>query len=166
MAEITLGGNPVHTGGTIPAPGSAAPDFTLTGRDLGPLTMSDFVGKKLLINIFPSLDTATCASSVRTFNAAAAELENTNVLCISADLPMAHGRFCAAEGIENVTTASIFRSPEFPESYGVSFLDSKMVGLCARAVVVVDETGAVLHSELVSEVGLEPNYEAAIAALG
>ncbi len=165
MAEITLGGNPVHTGGSLPEPGSAAPDFTLTGGDLSPVTMADFEGKNLVLNIFPSVDTPTCATSVRTFNARAAEMDNTAVLCVSADLPFAQGRFCGAEGIENVQTASTFKNPEFLETYGVSMTDGALQGLAARAVVVVDAGGSVVHSELVSEIANEPNYDAAINAL-
>ncbi len=165
MAEITLGGNPVHTGGTLPAPGASAPAFSLTGGDLGAVTNADFAGQNLVLNIFPSVDTPTCATSVRTFNERASSLDNTTVLCVSADLPFALGRFCGSEGLENVKTASTFKNPEFLETYGVSMIDGKLEGLCARAVVVVDSSGSVLHSELVPEIGAEPNYDAAIAAL-
>ncbi len=165
MADITLGGNPVHTGGTLPAPGASAPDFTLTGGDFGAVTNADFAGQNLVLSIFPSLDTSTCATAVRTFNERAASLENTTVLCVSADLPFAQTRFCGAEGLENVKTASTFKNPEFLETYGVSMIDGKLEGLCARAVVVVDGSGSVVHSELVPEVGTEPNYDAAIAAI-
>ncbi len=166
MAEITLGGNPVHTGGEVPTVGSTAPDFTLTGGDFGSITKSDFAGKNLVLSIFPSLDTGTCAAGVRAFNERAAGLENTVILCVSADLPFAHARFCGAEGIENVQSASTFKNPEFLQAYGVSMVDGKLQGLCARAVVVLDGDGTVLHSELVSEVGHEANYDAAIGALG
>jgi thiol peroxidase len=165
MADITLGGTPVTTGGTVPAPGDAAPDFTLTGSDLGTLTKDDFAGQNLVLNIFPSVDTPTCASSVRTFNERAADLDNTTVLCVSADLPFAQGRFCGSEGLENVKTASTFKNPEFLETYGVSMLDGRLAGLCARAVVVLDSSGTVLHSELVDEIASEPDYDAALAAL-
>ncbi len=166
MAEITLGGNPVHTGGSVPEAGAPAPAFTLTGGDLGPLTNADFAGQNLVLNIFPSVDTPTCATSVRTFNERAASLENTTVLCVSADLPFAQGRFCGSEGLDKVKTASTFKNPEFLETYGVSMVDGKLEGLCARAVVVVDPSGSVVHSELVPEIGAEPNYDAAIAAIG
>lgn len=166
MAEITLGGNPVHTGGDLPGAGDTAPDFTLTGIDLGAVSNGDYSGQNLILNIFPSVDTPTCATSVRTFNAKAAEMENTSVLCVSADLPFAQKRFCGAEGIENVATASTFKNPEFLANYGVDMLDGPLQGLAARAVVVVGPDGQVTHSELVSEIAQEPNYDAAIAALG
>ncbi len=165
MAEITLGGNPVNTSGTVPAAGAAAPDFTLTGGDLSSMSNADFAGKNLVLNIFPSVDTPTCATSVRTFNEKAASLDNTAVVCVSADLPFAQGRFCGAEGLENVQTASTFKNPEFLENYGVAMSDGKLEGLCARAVVVVNAEGQVVHSELVSEIANEPNYDAALAAL-
>ena len=165
MAEITLGGNPVHTGGDLPGAGDTAPDFTLTGIDLGVVSNGDYSGQNLILNIFPSVDTPTCATSVRTFNAKAAEMENTSVLCVSADLPFAQKRFCGAEGIENVATASTFKNPEFLANYGVDMLDGPLQGLAARAVVVVGPDGQVTHSELVSEIAQEPNYDAAIAAL-
>ena len=164
MAHITLGGNPVNTSGDLPAVGSAAPPFTLTGRDLSDVSSDDFAGANLVINIFPSLDTATCAQSVRTFNARAAELDDTAVLCVSADLPFAQGRFCVAEGIENVTTASTFRS-SFGSDYGVTMNDGKLEGLTARAVVVVGPDGVVKHTELVPEIASEPDYDAALASL-
>ncbi len=166
MAEITLGGNPVNTGGDLPGAGDTAPDFTLTGIDLGAVSNGDYAGQNLILNIFPSVDTPTCATSVRTFNAKAAEMENTSVLCVSADLPFAQKRFCGAEGIENVATASTFKNPEFLANYGVDMLDGPLQGLAARAVVVVGPDGQVTHSELVSEIAQEPNYDAAIAALG
>ena len=165
MAEITLGGNPVHTEGTVPEPGASAPDFTLTGGDLGPITKADFAGQNLVLNIFPSVDTPTCANSVRQFNERAAGMENTTVLCVSADLPFAQGRFCGAEGLENVKTASTFKNPEFLETYGVAMADGKLQGLAARAVVVVNGDGEVVHSELVSEIASEPNYDAALGAI-
>jgi thiol peroxidase len=165
MAEITLGGNPVHTGGSLPAAGAPAPDFTLTGGDLSPVGKGDFAGQNVVLNIFPSIDTPTCATSVRTFNEKAASLDNTTVLCVSADLPFAQGRFCGSEGLENVKTASTFKNPEFLESYGVSMIDGKLEGLCARAVVVLDGDGAVVHSELVPEIASEPDYDAALASI-
>ncbi len=164
MAEITLGGNPVHTSGELPAVGSAAPAFTLTGADLGDVSQSDYSGQNLVLNIFPSVDTPTCATSVRTFNERAADLDGTAVLCVSADLPFAQGRFCGAEGIDNVATASSFRS-DFGTDYGVNLVDGKLAGVLARAVVVVGADGNVKYTELVSEIAQEPNYDAALAAL-
>ena len=165
MAEVTLGGNPVNTNGDLPAVGSAAPAFTLTAGDLSDLTNADLAGQNVVLNIFPSVDTPTCATSVRTFNERAAGLENTTVVCVSADLPFAQGRFCGAEGIENVSNASAFRS-SFGEDFGVTMADSPLAGLFARAVVVLDADGKVLHSQLVGEIAEEPDYDAAIAALG
>jgi len=164
MAEITLGGNPVHTGGSLPEPGSSAPDFTLTGADLGPISKADLAGQNVVLNIFPSIDTGVCATSVRTFNERAANLDNTAVVCVSADLPFAQGRFCGAEGIENVSTASTFRS-SFGDDFGVSLTDGPLAGVLARAVVVVGSDGSVKHTELVSEIAQEPDYDAALGAL-
>lgn len=166
MAEITLGGNPINTAGDVPAAGGPAPAFELTGADLGALSLSDFEGQNVILNIFPSVDTPVCATSVRTFNERAAGLDNTVVLCVSADLPMAQGRFCGAEGIENVSTASTFRNPEFGTTYGTSLVDGKLAGLQARAVVVIGADGNVAHSELVPEIAQEPDYDAALGALG
>ncbi len=166
MAQTALRGNPVQTSGDLPAVGAQAPEFSLTGGDLGPVSSSDFSGQRVVLNIFPSIDTPTCATSVRTFNERAASMDNTAVLCISADLPFAHGRFCGAEGIENVKTASTFRSGAFADSYGVGMVDGPLAGLTARAVVVLDTDGTVLHNELVSEIADEPNYDAAINSLG
>lgn len=165
MAQITLGGNPINTGGDLPAAGSAAPDFTLTGGDLAPVTKADFAGKNLVLNIFPSIDTPTCATSVRTFNEKAASVDNTVVLNVSADLPFAQGRFCGAEGIENVQNASTFKSADFMSTYGVDMIDGKLEGLCARAVVVIDGDGNVVHSQLVPEIAQEPDYDAALGSL-
>ena len=165
MSTIALGGNPAHTSGELPAVGADAPAFALVKGDLSTLSNSDLVGKKVVLNIFPSIDTATCASSVRKFNAAASGLDNTAVICVSADLPFAQNRFCGAEGLTNVMTASSFRSPAFGADYGVTLTDTKLQGLLARAVVVLDEAGKVVHSELVAEISTEPNYDAAIAAL-
>jgi thiol peroxidase len=166
MAEITFQGNPLNTSGDLPAAGQPAPDFTLTGGDLGAVTSEGLRGGRVVLNIFPSIDTPVCAQSVRTFNERAAGLDDTTVVCVSADLPFASGRFCTAEGIENVTVGSTFRNPEFLDDYGVGISDGPVVGLCARAVVVIDADGNVLHSELVSEIVDEPDYEAAMAALG
>lgn len=165
MAQVTLGGNPVHTVGELPEIGTIAPDFSLTGTNLGEITRADFAGKKLVLNIFPSVDTPTCAQSVRHFNESASSLENTVVLCVSADLPFAQGRFCGAEGLENVQTGSTFRS-SFGQAYGITLADSAFSGLLGRAVVVLDETGTVVHTELVSEIANEPNYADALSALG
>lgn len=165
MAETALRGNPVQTSGDLPAVGSAAPAFTLTGSDLSPVTSGDLAGQRVVLNIFPSVDTPTCAASVRTFNERAAEMDNTTVLCVSADLPFAQGRFCGAEGIENVKTASTFKNADFLANYGVGMVDGPLEGLCARAVVVLDESGNVVHQELVGEIADEPDYDAAIGAL-
>lgn len=165
MTKVTLGGNPVHTSGDLPAVGSDAPAFTLTKGDLSPLTNADLAGKRVVLNIFPSVDTPTCATSVRKFNEAAAGLENAVVVCVSADLPFAQGRFCGSEGLSNVTTASTFRSADFGSTYGVTLTDGKLEGLLARAVVVIDEKGKVAHTEMVGEIAHEPNYDAALAVL-
>ena len=164
MTDINLDGTPVHTHGSLPTVGTKAPGFTLVGNDLSPIALADFAGSRLILNIFPSVDTGICATSVRTFNERAAGLENTKVLCISRDLPFAQARFCGAEGIENVTVASDFRTT-FGETYGVTMITGPLEGLLARAVIVVDEKGTVVHSQLVPEITTEPNYEAAIAAL-
>ncbi|WP_203801323.1 thiol peroxidase [Mycobacterium heckeshornense] len=163
MAQITLRGNPVHTVGELPAVGSPAPGFTLTGTDLGAVSSDQFRGKSLLLNIFPSIDTPVCATSVRTFNERAAG-KGLSVLCVSKDLPFAQQRFCGAEGIENVTAASAFRS-SFGEDYGVTITDGPMAGLLARAVVVIGADGNIAYEELVPEIATEPNYDAALAAL-
>ena len=164
MAQTALGGNPVNTVGELPSVGST-PAFHLTKGDLSEITEADYAGKKVVLNTFPSIDTPTCAKSVRAFNERAAELDNTVVLCVSADLPFAQGRFCAAEGIANVETASSFRT-DFGDEFGIALADGKLSGLLARAVVVLDESGAVTYTELVPEIANEPNYDAAIAALG
>ncbi|MEM9747512.1 MAG: thiol peroxidase [Actinomycetota bacterium] len=164
MAEVTLGGNPVHTSGELPAVGAPAPEFTVVGSDLGEISSADLAGKNVVLNIFPSVDTPTCATSVRTFNERAAELDDTVVLCVSADLPFAQGRFCGAEGIENVKTGSSFRS-SFGSDYGVTLTDGPLAGVLARAVVVVGPDGAVKHTELVGEIANEPDYDAALGAV-
>ena len=166
MAVTALRGNPVNTSGDLPAAGDAAPAFSLTDGGLGAVTSEGLSGGRVVLNIFPSIDTPTCAQSVRTFNERAAGLENTTVVCVSADLPFAAGRFCGAEGIENVTIGSTFRNPEFLDDYGVGLSDGLLAGLCARAVVVIGADGTVLHSQLVGEIADEPDYDAAIAALG
>jgi thiol peroxidase len=164
MAEITFRGNPLHTVGELPAVGSPAPAFTLTGMDLSDVTLGDFAGQNVVLNIFPSIDTAVCAASVRTFNERAAALEGTKVLNVSADLPFAMGRFCGAEGIEDVESASAFRS-DFGETYGVRIAEGPLAGLMSRAVVVVDGDGVVTYTEQVPEIGQEPDYDAALTTL-
>ena len=164
MAQITLRGNPINTVGELPAVGSQAPDFSLTSTDLGAVSSEEFGGKPLLLNIFPSVDTAVCATSVRTFNERAAG-SGVSVLCVSKDLPFAQKRFCGAEGIENVTTASAFRD-SFGEDYGITIVDGPMAGLLARAVVVIDADGTVVYSELVPEIAAEPSYDAGLDAMG
>ena len=163
MAQITLRGTPAHTVGELPAVGSPAPRFTLTGTDLGTVSSDQFRGKALLLNIFPSVDTPVCATSVRTLNQRAAA-EGGTVLCVSKDLPFAQKRFCGAEGIDNVITASAFRDT-FGEDYGVTMSDGPMAGLLGRAVVVIGTDGKVSYAELVPEIATEPNYDAALAAL-
>ncbi|HAG94235.1 MAG: lipid hydroperoxide peroxidase [Pseudomonadales bacterium] len=164
MATVTLQGNPIETIGELPAPGSQAPAFTLVQGDLSELTSESLVGKRVILNIFPSIDTPTCATSVRTFNQKAAALDNTVVVCVAADLPFALTRFCGAEGIENVKVGSTFRST-FGNDFGVTFKTGPLVGLLSRAVVVLDENGRVLHSEQVGEIADEPDYAAALAVL-
>jgi thiol peroxidase len=165
MATTTLRGTPVHTVGELPAVGSKAPSYTLTGPDLTDFTSEEHAGSRVVLNIFPSIDTGVCAASVRRFNELASGLENTVVVCASADLPFAMRRFCGAEGIENVTVGSAFRS-SFGTDYGVTMIDGAMRGLLARSVVVIDTDGSVLHTQVVSDIGIEPDYDAAVAALG
>lgn len=164
MANVTLKGNPIETVGELPAVGAQAPDFSLVKVDLSEATLADFSGSKLVLNIFPSVDTPTCATSVRQFNQRASELENTHVLCVSADLPFAAARFCGAEGIDKVATGSSFRG-SFGEDYGVTFKTGPLVGILSRAIVVIDESGKVAYTEQVAETADEPDYDAAIAAL-
>lgn len=164
MATTHLNGTDIHTTGDLPAVGSTAPAFTLVGADLETVNSTDFAGQNLVLNIFPSIDTGVCATSVRTFNQKAAGLENTKVICISHDLPFALGRFCGAEGIENVVTASAFRDT-FGKDYGVTMTDGPLAGLLARAIVVINAAGEVVHTQLVDEIPTEPDYEAALAAL-
>lgn len=165
MAEITLGGNPCRTCGELPAVGTAAPDFELTTTELGSASLSDHRGKAVVLNIFPSVDTSVCAASVRRFNAEAAGRDDAVVLCISNDLPFAQARFCGAEGLDDVVALSAFRSPSFGDDYGVRIEDGAFAGLLARGVVVVDAAGKVVHTEMVGEIGDEPDYEAALAVL-
>jgi thiol peroxidase len=165
MATITLKGNQIHTSGNLPAVGTTAPDFTLTKTDLSDVKLSDFKGKKVVLNIFPSLDTDVCAASVRHFNADVEKLANTVVLCISRDLPFAHKRFCTTEGLANVVSLSELRKFEFGETYGVRITDGPLAGLMSRAVVVLDENQKVVYTEQVSEIVQEPNYEAAKKAI-
>lgn len=165
MAEIEFMGNKMNTGGELPSVGGAAPDFSLTGAGLAAVSLDDFAGQRVVLNIFPSIDTPTCATSVRAFNERAASLDNTSVLCVSVDLPFAAARFCGDEGIENVSCASTFRSPDFYDAYGVQIADGPLAGLCARAVVVIDESGNVAHTELVNPISDEPDYDAALSAL-
>lgn len=165
MSSVTLGGNPVSIGGKFPQKGDKAPGFSLVAKDLSDVKLSSLAGKRKVLNIFPSVDTPTCATSVRTFNSKASALNNTAVLCISADLPFAQARFCGAEGLENVMNLSTLRGHEFIKDYGVAMENGPLAGLTARAVVVLDENDNVLHSELVSEIANEPDYEAALAVL-
>ncbi|MGB5189974.1 thiol peroxidase [Robiginitalea sp.] len=165
MATVTLKGSEIHTLGTLPETGTPAPDFTMTRGDLSLVSLNDYRGKKLVLNIFPSIDTGTCAQSVRTFNERAAALENTRVLCISKDLPFAQSRFCGAEGIGNVEMLSDFRDGNFGTSYGLSFSDGPLAPLHSRAVVVIDAQGKVCYTEQVPEIVDEPNYSAALEAI-
>jgi thiol peroxidase len=164
MATVTLKGNPIHTNGELPATGAPAPDFKLTGVDLKDVSLADFKGKKKILNIVPSLDTAVCATSTRKFNETGGKLANTVVLVVSADLPFAMKRFCTTEGLQNVVSLSMIRGKGFAKDYGVLLQDGPLAGLSARAVVVVDENDKVVYRELVPEIGQEPNYDAALAA--
>jgi thioredoxin-dependent peroxiredoxin len=164
MATVTLKGNPIHTNGELPAAGAPAPDFKLTGVDLKDVSLADYKGKKKILNIVPSLDTAVCATSTRRFNESGGKLANTVVLVISADLPFAMKRFCTTEGLQNVVSLSMIRGKGFAKDYGVLLQDGPLAGLSARAVVVVDENDKVVYRELVPEIGQEPNYDAALAA--
>ena len=165
MASITLGGNPIHTSGELPVIGSKLADFKLVKNDLSIASLADFAGTKLVLNIFPSIDTGTCATSVRKFNESASKLNNTKVLCISRDLPFAQKRFCGAEGIENVINLSDFRDGSFGKDNGLEIVDGVLSGLHSRAIIVVDTDGTVLYTEQVPEIADEPNYDAALAAL-
>jgi len=165
MASITLKGNTIHTSNELPKVGTQAPDFTLVKNDLSRSSLSDYKGSKVVLNIFPSIDTGTCAASVRQFNKEAAELENTKVLCISRDLPFAQARFCGAEGIENVVNLSDFATGDFGKNYGLQIIDGPLANLHSRAVVVLDESGKIMYTEQVGEIVDEPNYKAALEAL-
>ncbi len=165
MANITFKGNPVHTSGNLPAVGETAPDFTLVSGELAEVSLGDYKGKNVVLNIFPSLDTGVCAASVRRFNKEAAGLNNTVVLGISADLPFAAGRFCSAEGIDNVITLSTFRNSAFGNDYGLLMTDGPLQGLLGRAVVVVNPEGRVVYTELVPEIAQEPDYHSAINSI-
>jgi thioredoxin-dependent peroxiredoxin len=165
MATITLKGNAIETCGTLPAKASTAPNFKLVKTDLSEVTLADYQGKKIVLNIFPSIDTPVCAASVRRFNKEAGELNNTVVLCISADLPFAHTRFCETDGLKNVESLSVFRSPAFGQDYGVSITTGPIAGLLARAIVIIGADGKVAYTELVPEIAQEPNYDSAMAAL-
>lgn len=165
MASITLGGNKINTVGNLPAKGTKAKDFTLYKNDLSKASLADYAGKNIVMNIFPSVDTGTCAASVREFNERASKLDNTVVLCISRDLPFAQKRFCAAEGLENVVTLSDFNDGKFGKEYGLEITDGAFSGLHSRAIIVTNKDGEIIHTEHVSEIADEPNYEAAIAAI-
>jgi len=162
---VTLGGNPITIAGNFPKQGDSAPPFSLVAKDLADVTLASFTGQRKILNIFPSIDTPTCAMSVRQFNAKANALPNAVILCISADLPFAQSRFCGAEGLDNVVTLSTMRGREFLETYGVAITNGPLAGLSARAVVVLDENNKVIHSERVSEIKNEPDYAAALAVL-
>lgn len=165
MATVTLKGNPVNVGGNFPKAGDSAPDFSLTAGDLSDVSLASYAGKRKVLNIVPSLDTPTCATSTRVFNEKASGMINTVVLVIAADLPFAMSRFCGAEGLKNVVTLSTFRAKDFHSKYGVDIADGPLRGLTARGVVVLDENNKVKHAELVPEIAQEPNYAAALAAL-
>jgi thiol peroxidase len=165
MAQVTRAGNPIQVSGNLPQTGDQAPDFTLTNQGMEEVTLDTWAGKRKVLNIVPSLDTPTCATSTRKFNEKAGGLENTVVLVVAADLPFAMSRFCGAEGLENVISLSTFRNYSFQQDYGVAMQDGALAGLCARAVVVLDEDNKVIHSELVPDIKDEPNYEAALNAL-
>lgn len=165
MSNVTFKGQPVSINGQFPAVGSTVPAFHLVGANLADVSLADYAGKRKVLNIFPSVDTGVCAASVRRFNELAGQLDNTVVLCISADLPFAQARFCGAEGLERVVMLSTMRGREFLESYGVAIADGPLGGLAARAVVVLDADDRIVHAQLVGEIGEEPDYDAALAAL-
>lgn len=165
MANITLGGNPIQTIGSLPEIGTEAKDFKLVKQDLSDLTLKDLKGKKVILNIFPSVDTGTCAMSTRKFNSEASKLDNTQVICISRDLPFAFKRFCGAEGIDQLITASDFKTGQFGKDYALEMTSGKLAGLHSRCIIVLDENSKIIYTEQVSEIGNEPNYEKAIAAV-
>ena len=165
MGKVTFKGNVIQTAGSVPAVGSKAPDFTLTGTDLSDVKCTSFKGRNVVLNIFPSIDTPVCAASVKRFNQEAATLADTVVLCVSVDLPFAHGRFCEAEGIKNVQAVSAFRSPGFGDDYGVRITSSALSGLFARAIVIIGKDGLVKYTQLVPEIAQDPDFAAAIRAL-
>lgn len=166
MSQVTFHGKPVKVDGAFPVVGSAAADFSLVDKDLADRTLADYAGKRKVLNIFPSIDTGVCATSVRRFNELAGKMDDTVVLCISADLPFAQARFCGAEGLSNVTMLSMMRGREFLKNYGVALADGPLAGLAARAVVVLDADNTVLHTQLVGEIGDEPSYDVTLKALG
>src|SRR5512139_2713976 len=165
MAQVTLKGNPIHTNGELPKVGAPAPAFKLTAGDLKDVSLADFKGKRKILNIVPSLDTPTCATSTRKFNESAGKLANTVVLVVSSDLPFASKRFCTVEGLQNVVPLSLMRDRSFAKDYGVLIQDGLLAGICARAVVVVDEDDKVIHAQLVPEIGQEPDYDKALVAV-
>ncbi len=165
MAQVAFKGSPVHTAGSLPGVGSVAPDFKLVKTDLSSLSLSEFKGKRVVLNIFPSIDTAVCATSVRKFNAEADKLDNAVVLCISRDLPFAQKRFCGAEGLNNVVLGSEYRDSSFSRAYGIQIVDGPLAGLFSRAIVVVDETGRIAYTEQVPDIAQEPDYGKALAAV-
>ncbi|MBB6189647.1 thiol peroxidase [Rhodanobacter sp. MP7CTX1] len=165
MSDVTFKGQPISVDGQFPAVGSKAPAFSLVGADLSDVALSSYAGKRKVLNIFPSVDTSVCATSVRRFNELSSQLENTVVLCISADLPFAQARFCGAEGLDKVSNLSVMRGHQFLNDYGVAIASGPLAGLAARAVLVLDEHDKVIHAELVDELTHEPNYDAALAAL-
>lgn len=165
MAKITLKGNEIETSGSLPAVGSVAPDFTLVAKDLSEVSLKDYRGKTVVLNVFPSIDTGVCAASTRRFNSEASKQENAVVLCVSADLPFAFGRFCEAEGLSDVIPGSVFRSSSFGKDYGQTITTGVLAGLLARAIIVVDPDGKVKYTEQVPEIGQEPDYEAAIGSI-
>lgn len=165
MAQITLKGNPIHTNGKLPEVGSTLPNFHVTKTDLSDINLAEFSGKNIVLNIFPSIDTPTCANSVRHFNEKANQLSNTVILCVSADLPFALNRFCGAEGLKNVIPVSEFRHKEFGDKLGIRIIDGPIAGLLARSIIVINKKGEIIHTEQVSEIANEPNYDAVLTCL-
>jgi thiol peroxidase len=165
MAQVAFKGNPVHTAGSLPKIGAIAPDFKIVRTDLSPLSLSEFAGKRVVLNIFPSIDTSVCATSVRKFNSEADKLGNAVILCISRDLPFAQKRFCGAEGLNNVIMGSEFRDSSFSDAYGVRIVDGPLAGLLSRAIVVVNESGKIVYTEHVADIAQEPDYSKALAAV-